>query len=297
MKKIVFQGIECVEITNDHLTLLATISVGPRILSIKTTKGENIFAVLPEATLDCPGVGSFHFYGGHRLWYAPEDPSITYLPDDSPVVVESIESGIRLIQGIEPKTSLQKMIEIHLFSDEVSVEVRHILINAGDEEIALAPWAITQLRLGGIAILPQFAGLTGDNPTLPNRALALWPYTDINDSAITLGNEFILIHARMDDGKLKIGFPNPRGWMAYWIEGTLFVKYANYIQDAEYLDWGSSSECYCDSDFIELETLAPITHLMPGACVEHIETWWVHENVEWENDLGEILSIIRKDCA
>jgi hypothetical protein len=99
----------------------------------------------------------------------------------------------------------------------------------------------------------------------------------------------------MKDGQLKIGFPNPEGWMAYWIGGTLFVKHASYIKHAEYFDWGSSAECYCDPRFLELETLAPITQLRPGESVVHVETWHVHENIGWSDDLGEILSTIEKD--
>lgn len=295
MKRVKFLGLECIEVANDHLSLLVTISLGPRILSLATNTSDNLFAVLPEATLDCPGVGPFRFYGGHRLWYAPEDPGVTYLPDDSAVEVESIERGIRLIQTIEPKTSLQKMIDVQLAGDRASVEVRHMLTNHGDRDLTLAPWAITQLKPGGVAILPQCTDLTDDNPTLPNRSITLWPYTDINGDAICWGNEFILIYARMKEGKLKIGFPNPMGWMAYWIDETLFVKRADPIQDAEYFDHGSTCECYCDPNCIELETLAPITCLGPGASVEHLETWHVHENVGWTDDLGEILSTIEQD--
>jgi hypothetical protein len=295
MRKVYFQGIECVEISNDFISLLATISIGPRILSLKTPTGDNLFAILPEATLDCPGAGLFHLYGGHRLWHAPEDPAITYLPDDSSVEVEASERGIRLTQAIETKTSLQKILDVQIASDRASVKVKHTLTNHGDKEVTLAPWAITQLRPGGVAIIPQFSGWTENNPTLPNRSIALWPYTDINGEAISWGNEFILVHARMKDGQLKIGIPNPKGWLAYWIGGTLFVKYATYVEDAEYFDRGSSSECYCDPDFLELETLAPISHLRPGSNVEHVETWYIHENIGWSDDLGDILSAIEKD--
>ena len=293
MKKVDFLGIECIQIANDHISILATISVGPRILSLQTHAGENIFAELPDATLECPGAGLFHFYGGHRLWHAPEDPQVTYLPDDTAVRATAIGNGIRLTQEKESKTSLQKELEIRLLDDLPAVEVRHILTNRGDRECTLAPWAITQLKPGGVAILPQFTDFIDNNPTLPNRSVVLWPYTDINGEDITWGNETILVHAHMKDGRLKIGFPNPVGWMAYWNKGSLFVKRTAFIQGGEYFDRGSSSECYCDPRFLELETLAPVSKLQPGGCIEHIEGWELYENITWTDDLADILSVIR----
>ncbi len=295
METIEFQGLECAEIANEHISVLATISVGPRILSVRPSKGDNLLAVLPESTLEYPGQPPFHFYGGHRLWHAPENPRITYLPDDSPVGVEVISNGLRLTQAANPMTTVEKVLEVHLASDLASVELRHTLTNHGDKEQTLAPWAITQLKPGGLAILPQSAGSSDGNPTLPNRTITLWTYTDINSQYITWGNDNILVRALMTEGRLKVGFPNPAGWMAYWIDDTLFVKRASFVPGAEYFDRGSSSECYCDPRFLELETIAPITLLSPGESIGHVEHWELHEAVEWSDDLAQILAIVRKE--
>jgi hypothetical protein len=293
MQTIEFHGIECVEIANDHLSMLATKSVGPRILSLKPIRGESLFAVLPRATLEYPGRPPFHFYGGHRLWHAPEDPRITYVPDDSPVELETMSDGIRLTQLAEPQTMLEKTLQVRLSHDRASAEIKHTLTNRGDNDRVLAPWAITQLKPGGVAILPQCKNGDEANPTLPNRTITLWSYTDINSDHITWGNEFVLVEAKMKQGKLKVGFPNPDGWMAYWLGGLLFVKRAGFTREAGYFDRGSSSECYCDPRFLELESLGPITRLPPGGSVEHLEVWDLHEGVEWSDDLLHILSIIR----
>ncbi len=293
MQTIEFQGIECAEIASDHLSILATISVGPRILSLKSSRGDNILAVLPGAILEHPGGAPFHFYGGHRLWHAPENPPITYLPDDSPIDVKSLGDGIRLTQPADPRTMLEKVLEVRLASHRASVEVRHTLTNRGDTEQTLSPWAITQLRPGGVAILPQCTNGIWGSPIQPNRTITLWSYTDINSDYISWGNEIVLVRAKMKGGKLKIGFPNPEGWLAYWLNGSLFVKRASYFQGAEYFDRGSSSECYCDPRFLELETLAPITSLLPGGSIEHIEVWDLHEGIEWSDDLVQVLSVIK----
>jgi hypothetical protein len=51
------------------------------------------------------------------------------------------------------------------------------------------------------------------------------------------------------------------------------VKYASFLPDLEYFVFGSSSECYCDPDFLELETLGPKAVLEPGQPVTHQENW------------------------
>jgi hypothetical protein len=58
----------------------------------------------------------------------------------------------------------------------------HSLTNQGLWPIETAPWAITQLKPGGVAILPQQVGPADPDGVQPNRTLALWPYTDIGSA-------------------------------------------------------------------------------------------------------------------
>ncbi len=269
-------GQECVSLENGALELLVTQSVGPRILSLRFEDGENLMAELPDFAMDCPGIGTFHFYGGHRLWHAPEEPSRTYLPDDSPVNILSLENGLIATQQTEPQTGLQKSIEIHLTVDSAQVVITHRIANHSLWDVTCAPWAITQLKTGGMAIFPQIRDDTG---VLPNRSLTLWPYTDMSNPNVHWGSNYILLQANIDS-PFKIGFPNPRGWQAYWLNGSLFVKHAKYEAQSAYYDFGSSSECYCSDKFIELETLAPIDTIAPGATASHIETWDLYANID-----------------
>jgi len=294
MKRVDFCGIECLEIANERLSLLVSVSLGPRVLSFKPRDGENLFAFLPGASLDCPGAGVFHFHGGHRLWVAPEDPCLTYLPDDDAVRFEPLEGGVRLTRHPHAHFPVEKLLEIRLASEGMRVEVRHFLHNCGSAPLRLAPWAITQFKPGGIAILP-LAGLRPDeSPVLPNRSLALWPYTDLGGEWIRWGNSALLVSAKMTGGMFKIGYPNPAGWMGYWKDGTLFVKRAAFQLQAEYLDMGSSTECYCDPRFLELETLGPVTWLEPGRRVEHAEVWSIHRAVRWTDDLAEVRAAVEE---
>lgn len=294
MKTIEYLGQQCLELSNGPLRLYLTQSVGPRIILLTISGSQNLLAELPDRTIECPGKGDFHLYGGHRLWHAPEEPRRTYLPDDQPVEAQSIPGGVRLTQPAPPETGIQKEIKVRLEAEANRVQIEHILTNFGLWPVTCSPWAITQLRAGGVAFLPQNLDLQADNPTLPNRPLTLWPYTDINNPAITWGNDIIQVQAQMEAGKLKIGFPNPRGWLAYWLEGTLFVKRAAFDPQAGYFDFGSSSECYCNPLFIEMETLGPIATIQPGESSHHFETWELYAGFPRPEDLGELAAFIEK---
>jgi hypothetical protein len=119
---------------------------------------------------------------------------------------------------------------------------------------------------------------------VPNRSLAIWPYSDVTSPHLSWGNRYLLVRAEMESGAFKIGFPNPRGWLGYWFAGTLFVKRAPFHRGASYYDLGSSSECYCNDRFLELETLAPVGQLAPRTSVTHTENWELYAGVNRPSD-------------
>ena len=292
MKTVEFLGHQCYALENGTLKMLVTSSIGPRVLSFGFKEGENLLAELPNVVTELPGGGVFHFYGGHRLWHAPEELNRTYIPDDSPVDISELEDGLIATQQTEPQTGLQKSMEIHL-TGKSQVVITHFISNHGLWDVTCAPWAITQLKTGGTAILPQ---TQTDAGMLPNCSLALWSYSDMSNPNVKWGSKFIQISAHMNS-PFKIGFPNPRGWLAYWLNGILFVKHAEYKTQGKYYDFGSSSECYCNSQFLELETLAPISVIAPNATISHVERWDIYKDIDCPRDekqvqlLGEKLAL------
>jgi hypothetical protein len=279
-----FAGYDCVKLENEALALWITKSVGPRIIGLALQQGESLFAVLPDDKAECPGLGTFSFRGGHRLWSAPEDFRTTYIPDDDPLSIEEVPEGLLVTQPIQVRTGMQKSLRITLPGRGARVMIDHTLENRGNEPVELAPWAITQLKPGGVGILPQPAGAVDKDGLLPNRQIALWPYTQIDSPYITWGDRFVFVQAAMQDGALKVGFPNPDGWLGYALEGTLFVKHAEFRPQASYYDRQSSSECYCNPRFLELETLGPRSTLEPGQGTTHREVWAIHSGVQVEPD-------------
>jgi hypothetical protein len=276
-----FQGLECLRIWNPQVSIWITTGIGPRILGLALNGGENLMAVVPEGCLAVEGRTPFSLRGGHRLWYAPEHPLTTYIADDLPVEIKEVGSDLEVIQPTDQPTGIQKSWLVRLDEKKARLEIDHRLTNRGLAAFELAPWAVTMLRTGGMGVLPLQAGAVDPFGVLPNRLLVLWPYTQVDSPLLKITDRALLVKADVQTGALKVGAPNPLGWLAYSYNGVLFVKEVSYQEGGNYPDRGASSQIYCNPAAIELETLGPLVTLEPGGMVEHKETWTIYPEGEW----------------
>lgn len=253
-------------------------SAGPRLVGLRFKGSPNLLASVPQLAIPTP-YGEYRYMGGHRLWYAPEAMPRSYIPDNDGVSVTELSNGILLQGKPETGTGIQKSIEIH-FPAENQVMLKHTLTNAGIWDVELAPWTITMLRLGGTAILPFQSESVNMDGLLPDRHIALWPYSKINDPRLRFEDDFIFVSAKSNLPLFKIGAFNPRGWLAYWNQGVLFRKSFTVQTDSPLPDHGCNAEIYCDEHFIELESLAPLTKLAVGSSVSHMEHWELYDSLE-----------------
>lgn len=245
-----------------------------RISGLTPRGKDNLLIELsPEPPIPTP-YGDFYFRGGHRLWHAPEAMPRTYAPDTGELKIIDLPDGVVIETGTEPGTGIRKQIEIHLAPGKPSVTLTHTLINDGMWAVELAPWAITQFRLGGVAILPMPVGNVDAAGLLPNRQISFWSYSRIDDPRLKLRDDFILFHADALP-PFKIGYFNPHGWLAYYVDGILFKKSFSAEVGTVYPDNNSNAEIYCSEMFVELESLSPLVTLQPKASVRHIEVWEV----------------------
>jgi len=249
-----------------------------RIMGLTLTGKTNMLADISDRPPVSTPYGDFHFLGGHRLWHAPEDMPRTYIPD-SDVTITEVSDGVILDTQTEPGTGIRKRLEIHLAKDKPSLTLAHTLINDGLWTVELAPWAITQFRLGGTVILPMPVGNVDTAGLLHNRQFSLWPYASFHDPRLTLGDEFILFKADVLP-PFKIGYLSTHGWMAYWLDGVLFRKTFEIHAGSTYPDNNCNAEMYCNHLFVELESLGPLAQLKPGAEVTHTETWELFDTMD-----------------
>ena len=270
-------GLSTRKIVSGPLELTYAKSAGPRIIGIQYKGSGNLLASIPQIAIPTP-YGEYHYMGGHRLWYAPEAMPRSYIPDNDGVTVTELSDGVLLQGKQEVGTGIRKSIEIHL-DPTGQVTLIHTLTNESLWEVELAPWTITMFRLGGTAILPFQSETVDMDGLLPDRHIALWPYSKINDPRLRFEDGFIFLCAKPNQPLFKIGVFNPRGWLAYWNQGVLFRKTFMVQTDAALPDFGCNSEIYCDENFIELESLAPLVKLGTGSSVSHAEQWEFYDSL------------------
>ncbi|MDR0325977.1 MAG: hypothetical protein LBI19_07805 [Oscillospiraceae bacterium] len=269
----------CVHVTNGIIELYATADRGPRIIHLSMAGGENLFwtdakseAVTRVEGLDLAfGKGDeYHILGGHRLWSSPEHVLNSYYPDNEPIEAVITPHGVILTAPPQRGLNLQFTIEVRMEPDEPFISVRHRILNTGDGIITLAPWAITQLAQGGLAVFPQSKQ---DTELLPDRVFVIWPYTDMGDHRLNWGDEFISLRPDATQRALKIGTLNSKGYALYHNKGVVFKKMWTPISHAKYPDYGCNFETYTNHLFIELESLAPLVTLYANQSAAHEEEW------------------------
>jgi len=270
-----FHGERTLVLTSEHLQVEVLAEAGPRIVRVRLAgSSENVLGEVPDIGWETPW-GEYHLRGGHRLWSAPENPPLTSAPDEGGLIVTETANGVRL-ERLEPQSSLRKSIEIELAADAAQLTLRHELSNEGEAAVSQAPWGITILPLGGVAILPQQRGAVDGNDFLPNRSLILWPYSSIADPRLELDDELVLIRATEAMAPFKIGYFNRAGWAGY-VRGDVFLcKRFEPQPDRVHADLGSNVEVYCDKRLLELETLAPLATLERGERAVLTERWDLH---------------------
>ncbi|MCX6597137.1 MAG: hypothetical protein NTV70_12310 [Acidobacteria bacterium] len=291
VENIAFRGWpNCWRVANDAVEIIATADVGPRIISLRLTGGDNLLFVREEFA-GLTGGAEWRNYGGHRLWHAPEDIVRTREPDNAPVKVQPVSRGFTLIAPVEPQSRIGREITVELHPTEAKATVSHRLINHGLWPVELAPWALSVMAPGGFAICPMPKACHPDR-LLPNRALALWPYSDLTDGRYLLGKDYVLL--RHDGGRpeaserAKIGVMANDGWTAYALGDALFVKRFPVIEGARYPDYQSTVELFTNNRFLELETLGPLQLVAPGAMVEHVEQWEIHGGLPLKFDEASV---------
>jgi hypothetical protein len=258
-----------------HLRLEYMTGAGPRLLRLFAAGCEcNLFANIPQVAWETPN-GTYHPHGGHRLWRSPEYPEVTYLPDDQPPQVEALPDGVRITGVPDFIHGLCKTMEVRLDPAGPRVTVDHTITNLGAQAVEIAPWAITQLEPGGWAVAPNTPPRLNTNTYLPDRSLALWPYTRLDDPRLRFMDDLVLVQADATVSPFKIGLRSNAGWLGYYNGGVFFRKQAQPDWGQPYPDFGCNLEVYADNRFLELETLGPLAPLAPGGSLSHRETWQI----------------------
>lgn len=267
-----------VRITNEHAELIVTLDVGPRVISYRTARGENVFKNF-DTQLGGTNEPEWKSRGGHRFWLAPEDAVLSYIPDNAPVQHRVLSDySVATSNAPTDQLPIRKVLTVALAHDSARVTVTHRAENHGSQPWELATWGLSVMAPGGIEIIPQPP--LGEHPRdlLSTRTMTLWSFTDMSDPRWRWGRRFITLR-QANAGPTKIGIAHREKWIAYHRADSLFVKTIEYREGASYPDFGCNFETFTNEEMLEVESLGSLVELAPGESTEHTEQWTLFDGV------------------
>jgi len=281
VEKIEYKGWRnCYRVSNGEVELIVTGDVGPRVIRFGFVGGQNVFKEFPDQ-LGGSREEKFQLRGGDRVWKAPEDAVATWAPDNMPVEIATTANGLIARAPVEPLTSLQKEIEVRMATSGTDVTVLHRITNRSLFALEYSVWALTMMAPGGIAITgfpprgKHPANLEATNP------LVMWAYTNLSDKRWVFTKRYMALKQDPRNSEAqKLGMLNPDTWGAYVLNGEAFIKRAHANSGETYPDFGCSFETFTNNEFLEIETLGPLTKLPPGKTAEQAEHWSLHRAVK-----------------
>jgi hypothetical protein len=269
----------CYRVSNGEVELIVTGDVGPRVIRFGFVGGQNLFKEFPEQ-LGKAGEDKFQLRGGDRVWKAPEDPVATWAPDNVSVEITPTPSGLVARAPVEPLTMLQKEIEISMAPSGTAVTVSHRITNRSLFSLEFAPWVLTMMAPGGMAITgfpPRGRHPINLEATNP---LVMWAYTNLADKRWSFTKKYLALRQDPSNSDAqKLGIFNRDTWAVYLVNGEAFVKRTTADSAKTYADFGCSFETFTNNEFLEIETLGPLTRVLPGQTVAQVERWSLHRNI------------------
>lgn len=270
---------KCLKVSNGYLEIIATLEIGPRIISFRRLDGENVFweDVNDEVFVSGEQVdeifykgSTWHAYGGHRLWSSPEDYA-TYYPDNNPVEVIRTDKGIDLIQEKQIATNLQLIMSV-TFEEQNLIKVKSRIINLSEQPVKLACWSLSMCKGPGLELIPIPQTVRDFDPQI---FYTLWNFgAPHNDRRAYYGDKYFSL--RMEPGNplaFKIGMKVSDGCILYLTGKDALVKRFERIEQAEYPDNNINYETYTKDLFLEQETLGEYKTLQPNEYNSHEEFW------------------------
>ncbi|MCS6983761.1 MAG: hypothetical protein NZM25_01365 [Leptospiraceae bacterium] len=247
--------------------------MGWRVLSC-VFEGEELFCQKPEDfLLASQDKNQWRLFGGHRLWFAPEDRVLSYLSDNFPPEIRVEGEKLHLLaQG--QKSQVSRGLELAFWECEgfPCVLLRHSFVNKSLWPLELAFWTITALKEGARGLIPLGQYRSHQESLNPKNHIVIWSYTNLQDERFTFHPEYVMVSQVKKDPQ-KIGSFVMEGWLAAEVGTTLFLKIFPVYDQHLYPDRGANAEIFTDNSLLELECLSPFLTIKSEETLYFPELW------------------------
>lgn len=290
MKQLAYQGWQnCYQIESGDCRMITTADIGPRIVHLSRGNGENLLKLF-EDQIGKVGGDDWRLVGGHRVWYAPENPVTSYIPDNTAVEVEVISSD-EVCFTVSLTSEVEKSLIMRVANTPNEFNLINKIKNTSELTLRTASWGITTFAPGGVGYMPIPKASSQSETLCASGQINLWDYTLLSDPAFAWRSEWVEFHQNRTLSKQKVGTFLRNPWLAYRLKESLVIKTFDFNKEdlsaSDFPDLGSNIEVYFDTSMLELEGLSPWTELKPGESVSHteklqvlaIEPDWSHEKV------------------
>jgi len=203
---------------------------------------------------------------GSTLWTSPQSdwgwPPYSIL-DSVEYSTEKIAGVLKMTSKEDPKSGFQ--IEKSWQTDDVrSIRIKYLIRNISGKDKAVGPWEVTRVPCGGLAFFP-------------NGGKANIPDSDLKPDLQKDGINWILIDKEPISENLKLFSTAQEGWLAYELNGILFIKQFPDILPENYSPQQGEVEIYVNKEksYIELENHGAYRLLKPDESLNYMVSWYL----------------------
>jgi len=231
---------------------------------------------------------SEHENFGSTLWTAPQIdwgwPPFEVL-DNQEYNVEKIGDILKMTSMPDSKSGFQ-FEKSWQATENNSIRIEYLIKNISGKAKQVGPWEVTRVPCGGLVFFPD-----GGKGKVPESNLK----PDLQKDGIN----WVAIDKKPIEDHQKLFSTAKEGWLAYYLNGLLFIKQFPDIQPENYSPQQGEVEIYINKEksYTELENQGAYRLLQPGESIEYIVNWYlvpITETVKIEVGSQELVSFARK---
>lgn len=264
-------------LTSGNVTFAVNPESGGRIISFKLSNYE----FLTDKNINPFNYGSTFWPSPQSNWNWPP-PAVL---DNEPYSAIASSRSIKLISGKDSTTGFQ-FEKVFSSGKNNSIKLNYSIINISNKTKSAAPWEVTRVHKGGLFFFPIGKGLPG------KKQFEAAPIKIINGIVWYKSKK-----EKIDKDELSIA-DGSEGWMAYAINGKLFIKKFDDTDPSNFAPGEAEISLYVNakSDYIEIELQGKYQNIEPREKTDLNVEWIAKEipsNIKAEKGNMKLVEFVR----